>query len=269
MLASLHRALRVVPLLIVSVWLAQCALAQDPPTLTISPGKATMLVGETHTFRAVGKDGRMRHNVRWGISPEQAASLTLDGDEAVVAANEVSSSVLLTAYSEGDSATATVEIRAGETLPMGTAKWSVAELPGCKEEKIIPAVPSAGGPDIYVQESCPQGEFIRAINEEGGELWRRQISGPGAVVPSALNAKTNFAQGAHLNRHDSSICDAVSLGMTRKEVLKLIESRSLALDEKQRASDEWALEEEGSRCTISFDGKSAAVVKKKKTIVTD
>ena len=47
-------------LLLYAAW----AAAQNPESLSISPGKATMLVGETRTFRAVGKDGRIRHNVR-------------------------------------------------------------------------------------------------------------------------------------------------------------------------------------------------------------
>jgi len=245
------------------------AFAQDPLALTISPGKATMLVGEMHTFRAVGKDGRMRHNVRWGLSPEQAASLTVNGDEATVEAKEVSSSVLLTAYAEGDSATAAVEIRSGDTLPIGTAKWSVSEMPGCKDEKIIPAVPSAGGPDIYVREACPQGEFVRAITDDGRELWRRQISGPGATMPAAPAAKAETTTAAHLNLRGTSVCDAVVLGMTKNDVSKLIDGRELRLEEKQRQRDNWALEEEGFRCSISFDGKTATVVKKKKTIVTD
>ncbi len=39
--------------------LSHWASAQTPETLTVSPGKATMLVGETRIFRAVGKDGRI------------------------------------------------------------------------------------------------------------------------------------------------------------------------------------------------------------------
>ena len=64
--------------------------AQDAPALSVVPTKATMLVGETHTFRAVGKDGRLRHSVRWGVSPEHAAKLTVDGDEVTIQAEEPS-----------------------------------------------------------------------------------------------------------------------------------------------------------------------------------
>ena len=95
----------------------QLVFAQDAPALSVVPTKATMLVGETHTFRAVGKDGRLRHNVRWGVSPEHAAKLTVDGDEATIQAEEPSSTVVLTAYAEGDSSEASIEIRSGRRCP--------------------------------------------------------------------------------------------------------------------------------------------------------
>lgn len=262
-MANLHRAACLA--LLTSGLLAGRSFAQDPPALAVSPGKATMLVGETHTFRAVGKDGRMRHNVRWNVSPEQAASITIDGDEVTVEAKEISSSVFLTAFAEGDSATATVDIRPGDALPIGTKKWSVAEIPGCKDKKIIPAVPSAGGPDIYVQEECPKGTFVRAITDDGRELWRRQISGSGAALPGDKAE----APGAHLNARATSVCDTLSPGMTKEQVSKLLSERNLSLEEKQRESGNWALEEDGFRCTISFDAKTETVVKKKKTIVSD
>jgi len=244
-------------------------IAQDPPALIVAPAKATMLVGETHMFRAVGKDGSMRHNVRWSVSPEHAATLIAQGDEVMVRANEPSSTVILTAYAEGDSSEATVEIRSGNALPLGTVKWSVPEIPGCKDKKIIPAVPRPGGPDIFVQEDCPQGTFVRAIMEDGRELWRRQISGPGAGLPAGLAAKATEEPAERLNLHATSVCDAVSSGMSKEETANLVTARQLRLEDKPRQSDTWTLEEEGFRCTISFDGKTGAVVKKKKTIVTD
>jgi hypothetical protein len=48
-----------------------------------------------------------------------------------------------------------------------------------------------------------------------------------------------------------------------------VDGRDLRLEEKQRQSDSWALEERGFRCTILFDSSTGAVVKKKKTMVTD
>ena len=243
--------------------------AQDPPALAVSPGKATLLMGETHTFRAVGKDGRIRHNVRWSISPESAATITVSGEEATVQAKQPSSSVRLTAYADGDSAEATLEIGQGNVMPSGTLLWTVNPIPGCKAEKITQAVPSATGPDLYVQEECPLGTVIRALTADGREMWRRQISGPGTAFQVSPGTSAAPASSERLNPNATSVCDAVSSGITKEDVSKLVNGRNLHLDEKQRQSDTWTLEEDGFRCTISFDGKTGTVVKKKKIIVSD
>jgi len=249
--------------------LPAAGLAQEIPALSISPGKVSMLQGETRTFRAVGKDGRMRHNVRWSISPEHSAKLTTNGDEATVEADEGPSTVTLTAYGEGDSAEATVEILSGHNLPTGTLLWTVPPMPGCKGIKMSQAVPSATGPDLYVEEECPQGRFIRALTTDGRELWRRQITGTGGVLENQPVTKPPADTGGHMDLHRASVCDGVSNGMTKDEVSKVVTGYKLRLDQRQRQSDNWNFEEDGSRCSISFDGKTGAVVKKRKTIILD
>lgn len=244
------------------------AFAQEIPSLSISPAKATMLVGETRTFRAVGKDGRLKHNIRWSISPQNVATLSIHNDEVDVQAEQASSTVILTANAEGDSAEATLEMRSG-TLSNGTIIWSVQQMPGCKEKKMTQAVPSATGPDIYVEEECPQGNFIRALTADGRELWRRQITGRGgALESSAAKPQVVENSGQHLSLQHS-ICDGISSGMSKDEVSKLAAGRNLRVGQEERKSDIWNFEEEGSHCAISFDGKTATVLKKKKTIVID
>jgi hypothetical protein len=56
-------------LLVVSM-IGRLAFAQTTPALLVVPSKAVMLVGDTRTFRAVGKDGRKQQNVTWDVSPE-------------------------------------------------------------------------------------------------------------------------------------------------------------------------------------------------------
>ena len=254
-------------LFFVCLFVACSALAQNPAPLNISPNEATMLLGETRSFRAVGKDGRMRHNVRWSISPEHAAAIHPQNDEVVVTANEVSTSVTLTAYAEGDSAEATIEIRDGKTLPAGTKIWSVAPSPGCKNKQIVQAVPSATGPDLYVLEDCPQGTVIRALDAEGHEMWRKVPGQADYKLPLA-GARSEH-EGQRLNPHASSVCDQISLGMSKEEAAKTIDAMNASLNPRQKATDSWLLEEDGFRCAISFDAKSSTVVKKKKTVVTD
>jgi len=267
--------------------LASSTQAQER-ALTISPDKATMLVGETRTFRAVGRDGRIRHNVRWGISPPHAVTMTVNGDEVAVEAREASPSVLLTAVAEGDSADASIEIRPAGDMPTGTAIWSVSPTPGCKATKINQAVPTASGPDLYVEETCPEGTMIRALTADGRELWRRRMGASGTpgtaaapiasgpyigILPNGTSskapAKSVEPSAAHIGAHSTSVCDAIQVGMTRDDALQAITDHRITIDAKQRQSDDWSIEEEGFVCAISFDASTGTVVKKKKTVVTE
>jgi hypothetical protein len=247
--------------------LSVCVSAQDIPSLSVSPEKATMMVGETRSFRAVGKDGRIRHNVRWSLSPPDAAKLTVSGDEATLQGEHETFGAALVANADGLSAEAAINIRSG-TLPTGTQLWSVAPLPGCKAVQITQAVPSANGPDLYVEDDCPQGRFIRALTSDGREIWRKQITGTPVDLsdtPAPQPAGTEHS----IDLHPNSVCDQVSTGMTKDEVAKLANIRKLQLGRQEAQGDHWSLEEKGSRCTILFDGKRGVVVKKTKIIVLD
>jgi len=266
----MSRSCRLACLALFSTSLASgLAFAQELPVLTIAPSKVTMLVGETHTFRAVGKDGRQLHNVQWSVSPEGAVDLTTEGDEAILEAKSPSPKVVLTGRVGGDSADASVEVRSGTSLKPGSEIWSLSQMPGCKTGQIIQAVPSANGPDLYVQENCPQGTLIRALTADGRELWRRMMNG--SEAPPALKAtvKPESPAGVHLRLSGNSVCDSIFPGMTKDKAAHLIDERKLRLEEKQRQSDVWTLEEEGSRCTILFERNTGTVAKKRKTIVTD
>jgi hypothetical protein len=255
----------VLALLAFSMSVTSWVLAQDSPALSVVPSKATMLIGETHTFRAVGKDGRLRHNVRWSVSPVHAAKLTANDDEATIQADEPSSTVVLTAYAEGESSEASIEIRSGPSLPIGTMKWSVSSLPGCKSMQMTQAVPSANGPDIYVQEACPDGTYVRAITDDGRELWRRKI---GVPLAPGLKAKEETEPAEHIKLSTRSLCDDISSGMSKDSVSKLAQDHNLRLGEKERQGNNWVIEERDFRCKILFDN-AATVVKKKKIIITD
>jgi len=244
------------------------SVAQDMPALSVSPSKVSMLVGETHDFRAVGKDGRIRHNVRWNVTPGHAATLTQNGDEVTIRAEEGSSTVILTANADGDSAEANIEILSGNTRQNGTVLWSVTPISGCKTTNLTQAVPSANGPDLYDQEECPEGSVIRALTADGRELWRRAFGGPGAPV-AKLTPGGTVQPAQRLDPHKTSVCDAIAAGMSRDEVGKLLADRNIQPSEKQRAGTHWVLEEVGFQCAISFDAGNGTVVKKKKTVVTD
>jgi hypothetical protein len=169
--------------------IGRLAFAQNPPALLVVPSKATMLVGDTRTFRAVGKDGRKQQNVTWNVSPENAAALTTDGDEATLRATDLFATVILTAHTGDGSAEASIEIHSGAALAPGTAIWSVTNLPGCKSGKISQAVPTATGPDLYVEEACPDGTYVRAMTADGREIWRRRLGHSISTIAAKSPAK--------------------------------------------------------------------------------
>ena len=263
-------------------------IGQNVAPLTVSPSKATINPGRTQVFRAVGNDGRIRHNVRWSISPAYAATLTTQSDEVTVTGKSAGTATL-TAIVDGDSAEATIEILGEQNVPVGTILWSVTPLPGCKSVKLTQAVPSTNGPDLYDQEQCADGQYIRALTSDGREIWRRQFGGPGETMPGAAapiangpyigilpNGATSPAPrmragavGEHIQSRGGSVCDVISAGMKREEVEKALSARGIPLAGKQRQQETWLIEEEGSRCSISFDATGSTVFKKKKTIVTD
>ena len=264
----MSRVTGAVVLVLLAFTTSRMVLAQAAPALSVVPTNATMLVGETRAFRAVGKNGRLRHNVRWSISPEHAAKLTVDGDEATIQAKEPSSTVVLTAYNEGDSSEATIEIRSGTSLPSGTLTWSVSHLPGCKTTKMTQAVPSANGPDIYVEETCPNGGYVRALTADGRELWRRGMSNSMAPFGQDSQEMEASQPAEHINLSTGSLCDKIPSGTTKDAVARLAQDRNLWLGKKERQSNSWVFEEHNFRCTIMF-GEGGTVVKSKKIIITD
>ena len=257
----------VLAVLTVSV-MARPTLAQSPPALLVVPSKAMMLVGDTRTFRAVGKDGRKQQNVTWNVSPEHAVTLTAADDEATLRATEPSATVVLTARAGDDSAEASIEIRSGTALAAGTALWSVTNLPGCKSGKITQAVPTANGPDIYVEEACPDGTYVRAMTADGREIWRRRLGDLAAPSRPGHTTKEKAQPAERLNLSAQSLCDDVSSGMTKDAVSKLAQDRNLRLEDKERESDSWMIEEQHFHCKIVFN-ETGTVARKKKIIITD
>lgn len=75
-------------------------LAQDTPPVSISPSNATIVVGETRSFRAVDKNERMLHDVHWTASEPAVLDLAPD-DEVEITAKQVGRCTLTAHTSQG------------------------------------------------------------------------------------------------------------------------------------------------------------------------
>lgn len=230
--------------------------AQDIPPLAVTPSSATVLLGESHAFRAVGRDGRPAPFARWDTSSSNARLYGKGSDVMVEFAEPGEYSIH--AYSPEGSGSATVHVVNLRALPYGATKWRVESFEGCKTVKLIPAIPAAGSTnDVFMQDACPQGTVVRALTAEGLENWRTWL-GEKEVDVQHLDA---YEPKALLVK---SVCDGVKPDMSRDDVLKIAATAKIELPASEKTKDVWTFEEGGGECHVSFkDGK---VTKKQKVI---
>jgi hypothetical protein len=242
---------------------------QSSHFLKITPEKVTLLIGESKTFRLVDQNGQMQTNVSWTVSDPDAFQ-SQEGNELFVTAKRAGD-FSVSAHNADGSADATIKVMEGTSLPQGTVKWSGASVEGCKTMKVIPAVPSASGVDVYEQSLCDDGEYIAAYTSEGIEVWRHKIgeTGPPPIVQTGKNAAAaSQPKPSRLNTRSASICDAVEVGNDQQKIRDLLSQRDLSFTEGAPGERTWTVDESSTECKLWFDDKSA-VTKKRKTFVSE
>lgn len=229
--------------------------------LLVTPSKVNMVVGDTHAFRAVDAVGQWQRGVKWFVSPWAAAEAH-EGDELEIVAKQVGK-ITVTASIDGHEANAEITVIEGTRLPQGSTKWELTELPGKKTIKITPAVPSAyGAADIFVEENGAGGRVIRAVAEDGRELWR---AGSGKSPDAADLAK--MSPPSALDAKRKTLCDGVSTGMSKGDVSALAGASGIQLSPSEVERSQWTLEQAGSGCVVDFDAQGK--VSKKKRVLTN
>lgn len=239
--------------------------AQSVSYVMVSPAKVTLLVGESKSFRLVDQNGRMQHYVSWSITHSDAFETVEQGDEFTITAKE-RGEAQVSARSPQGSAEATVTVVEGNSLPIGTVIWSSGNVAGCKATKIIPAVPSANGPDLYEQSQCEDGQYIAAYTAEGTQLWRRKINRAG--VPAAAPAGEPSLTAGRLDPRSPSICDTISLGASKQMIRELLHDGNISLSEGAPGDSSWTVQESKTQCKLWFD-ENSVLTKKRKIFTTE
>jgi hypothetical protein len=231
--------------------------------LLVTPSKVNMVVGDAHVFRAVNESGRLQAGVEWFVSPQTAAEVHA-GDELEIVAKQTGK-LTVTARINGHEADAVVTVIEGVRLPEGSTKWELTELPGKKTIKITPAVPSAfGAADIFVEENGAGGRVIRAVADDGRELWR---AGGSEKSPDAAQLAT-MSPPSQLDTKRKTLCDRIATGMSKDEVrATLADGSGVHLNPAELARPQWTLEEAASGCIVDFDAQGR--VSKKKKVLTN
>ena len=168
----------------------------DPnQTLFVSPAKVNMLLGESHAFCVFDIEGRdLTTSAEWTLGSSGVAVLQAGPVPEVV--SKSTGSVTLSARIGGRIAEAEINVLTGDQMTPGTVKWSAAQIPGFRTNKMVQAVPSARGPDMYVTERNEKGEtLLRAFLSDGRQLWMKKLSAANATNDIAPSPKGGL-QGA-------------------------------------------------------------------------
>jgi hypothetical protein len=232
------------------------AAPQDAPPVLVTPSSATVLLGESHSFRAVNREGRPAYSVRWNASSTEVEFEPAGSD--VVAYFRSPGNYVINAYSPDGSSSAKIKVVNWRDFPQGTVKWSVEQLPGCRNREIKPGIPAPGSTnDVFAVEECPRGTVVRALTAEGMENWRTWISEKNFDPNSLSKYEPKPLSGR-------SLCDNVKPEMTKDEVLKLVSDSKLNVPASDQPKNIWLFEDSSISCKITFaDDK---VVKKQKII---
>lgn len=145
-------------------------------TLFISPKVVNMVLDDYQSFSAFDIDGKtMTNKVQWSISNSSVAELSTSGDPTIVSKSP--GTATLRAHMGATYAEAKITVITGRALPIGSVRWSSGDIPGFKTTKILPAVPSASGVDVFEVAQNAQGEqLVRALLSDGRQLWMRYSS---------------------------------------------------------------------------------------------
>lgn len=235
---------------------------QTASSVRVTPQTATLLIGQTQEFRAVDNDGHLVPNTSWTVvGPDSPRSA--HGGDLVFTPRQAGDYVIAATTGIG-SAEARVTVKKGENLAPGTVIWSSGEPAGCTTKKIIPASPSAAGPDSFSESDCPDGKYITAYAASGIELWRHKMSDSGSGAADKNHATP---APAHIQDKSKSICESIEVGNSEAIVRQVLRSHSLPFDEKTVDGRSWTIDESDSQCKIWWNEKNEVVRKRKILVV--
>jgi len=138
--------------------------------VTLLPTQASMLVGDTRSFRALDASGLMANVSNWSSSDTSIADFGPDPDNPT-------GPPLLTAKASGqvtinaDSSSATVTVYSGTTFPAGTVMWTVPSTASLGFA--VQAMPTSDGvADLFVVQ--PSGA-VQALKADGTLAWTASL----------------------------------------------------------------------------------------------
>jgi hypothetical protein len=152
------------------------AQSLDPNYLVVTPSAVTIALTENAAFSAIDSTGRPLVNAKWSINLP-IADLRVENGEATVMAKQ-SGRATITASAGNQTASASIIIASGTTLPPATVKWSVEPTPGFATLLARQAVPNSSSDVAFysIEWSKSSNAIVRAFRDSGQQLWMSFLS---------------------------------------------------------------------------------------------
>jgi hypothetical protein len=159
-------------------------------TLVVSPGKISMVVGQTQAVQLLDQNGVPIASPAWSIANPSLASIVSpvnQGDPTLLQANAIGNTTLTGTSPDNRTGTAQVSVLAGTSLPIGTVQWEIPSLNNAAGG-ITDIVQSLriddNTPDLYVLDkgASDADGVIRAFTSDGQQKWT--FTTPGRWMPS-------------------------------------------------------------------------------------
>lgn len=182
-----------------------------PTSLTVSPASPNMIVGGTQAFTAIDQTGTTRPDATWSVSDATIASFPGSSPNALV--GNAAGTVTVTATVGGVTGQTTVTVLSGSSLAVGTVLWSAPAPAGYTTQKIVQAVPTANGPDLYAidtDNNTGTMVLVQALKSDGEQLWQT------SNIPSGFGPV-----GAAFGDNSGGLVIESSLGAAEQQMIDL------------------------------------------------
>ncbi|HET9183307.1 MAG TPA: Ig-like domain-containing protein [Candidatus Angelobacter sp.] len=167
-----------------------------PKALFLTPTQINLLQGQNHNVQLVGDIGQIVPGATWEVSDPTVAAVSPGTPAQITALGQGTATI--TASFNGLSASMTVNVYAGTSLPPGVPLWAVDPLPGnFRVNSMVRGNPlNLGDPDLFMLEGS---NTLRAFTADGQQLWVTQVAAGATATaknlplflpwkPSGLNA---------------------------------------------------------------------------------
>jgi hypothetical protein len=145
--------------------------AREDPGWRIEPENINIQVENDRTLQLLDDSAQELHDAVWSVDDPALATIREEDGRAVLHATAVGT-VIVNASWHGEIRTREIKIwSAIRPLPGGTTNYSTHDFGG-RSIGILPAVPTADGPNLYSVDEFPNGSiYLLAMREDGIQVW--------------------------------------------------------------------------------------------------